>query len=69
MLVFLCVVSVSHIKLRVAGFVLSNNFQYFTGYDKHTSETKSAVGQTYCLLFCLPGSKKIATTKLQHIDL
>ena len=39
------------VRCSVAGFALTANFRYFTGEDQHVPETKSAIGQTYWLLF------------------
>ena len=38
--------------------MLTTNFSYSTSEDQHLLEMKSAVGQTYQLLFWLTGSKK-----------
>ena len=49
------------------GFALTSSFLYYTGSDKHIPETKSAISQTYRLLFCLTGSKK-QQQKAQHSE-
>ena len=40
------------------GFVLTTNFWYFSGQDQHIEGEKSAVGQTYHLLFYLTSFQK-----------